>query len=316
VAATLTGSVNPNGQATSYRFEYGRDTYYGSAVPMAYASAGSDSASHAVSQSISGLLPNTTYHYRVVATNASALVAGSDRTFTTAGAPSARTGQAQDVTFTGATLNGFVNPNRQPTTYRFEYGTTTGYGSSVPAPEAAVGSDSASHAVSQAVSGLTAGTTYHYRIVATNAANRTSAGADEVFKTTELPQLATSDSPPPQPTLSLSNAAWTPSNPGVVSLTLGCGGSAASNCDGTVTLSTTSRVSAKSAGRSRFLTLGSARFQLAAGSRKTVKIRLTPAAKRLVARLKRVRVRAIAVVHQGGQTVTSNQVFMLRARKA
>ena len=77
------------------------------------------------------------------------------------------------VTETGATLNGGVNPNRLATTYHFEYGTTTLYEAQSPAVEAGAGSGSSTVAVSTALTGLIAGTTYHYRLVATNAAGPT-----------------------------------------------------------------------------------------------------------------------------------------------
>ena len=70
---------------------------------------------------------------------------------------------------------------------KFEYGTTTAYGSSVPCSPAP-GSGDSPVAVSASVTGLAANTTYHFRIVATNAGG-TSKGADETFKT--LPNAPT-----------------------------------------------------------------------------------------------------------------------------
>jgi hypothetical protein len=80
-----------------------------------------------------------------------------------------------------ALLSGTVNPNSEPTTYVFQYGTTKGYGAATPAqgPTAAV---KRNLAVSAAVAGLAPGTTYHYRLVATNASG-TKAGGDRTFKT-------------------------------------------------------------------------------------------------------------------------------------
>jgi hypothetical protein len=88
-SATLNGSVNPQGQATTYRFEYGTTTGYGSATSNQTLSA-SDSTSHAVSADVSGLAPGASYHYRLVATNASGTTAGDDRTFTPAASPTSR----------------------------------------------------------------------------------------------------------------------------------------------------------------------------------------------------------------------------------
>src|SRR5262245_43522057 len=66
-SATATGTVNPSGQATNWYVEYGKSTTYGSKTPTK--SAGSGTANVAVSATLTGLQPGTTYHYRVVATS-------------------------------------------------------------------------------------------------------------------------------------------------------------------------------------------------------------------------------------------------------
>lgn len=81
-SGTLNGTVNPDNLATTYHFEYGLTSAYGSSTPTQ--SAGSDYAVHSESATISGLLPGTTYHYRIVATNAIGTSDGADMTFTTA----------------------------------------------------------------------------------------------------------------------------------------------------------------------------------------------------------------------------------------
>jgi hypothetical protein len=81
-AATLTGTVNPNGSTvTSCRFEYATTTAYGTSVPCAHAVGGGSTVP--VSAALSGLAAATTYHYRLVAGNADGTTDGSDRTFTT-----------------------------------------------------------------------------------------------------------------------------------------------------------------------------------------------------------------------------------------
>ena len=97
-------------------------------------------------------------------------------------APAVTTNAASSITSSGATLNGSVNPEGQSTTYQFDYGTTTGYGTSVPSPAASAGSGTTAVSKSQAVSGLRSSTTYHYRVEATNAAG-TSYGPDHTFTT-------------------------------------------------------------------------------------------------------------------------------------
>jgi streptogramin lyase len=85
-SARVAGSVRPNGQETTYRFEYGRTTAYGSRTPSLGADDGL--AARDVAQTITGLRPRTLYHYRLVAINGSDTTRGADRTFTT-GAPGA-----------------------------------------------------------------------------------------------------------------------------------------------------------------------------------------------------------------------------------
>jgi hypothetical protein len=100
----------------------------------------------------------------------------------TSSAPAVSTSAATGVTSSGATLNGTVNPEGQSTTYQFDYGTTTSYGSSTPSPAGSAGSGSTAVSESATLTGLTANTTYHYRIEATNATG-TTFGSDQTFTT-------------------------------------------------------------------------------------------------------------------------------------
>ena len=83
--AKLAGTVNPNQAETSFRFQYGRTTAYGSQT--APAGAGAGATARAVGATISGLLPATTYHVRLIAGNSSGTTTGSDASFTTAPPP-------------------------------------------------------------------------------------------------------------------------------------------------------------------------------------------------------------------------------------
>jgi len=95
--------------------------------------------------------------------------------------PSATTGSATNVQPLQATLNGTVNPNGFDTHYYFQYGTTTSYGLST--GEVDAGSGTSNVAASATVTGLTPGTAYHYRIVATNASGTPAYGSDQEFRT-------------------------------------------------------------------------------------------------------------------------------------
>ncbi len=86
-------------------------------------------------------------------------------------------------------LGALVNPGGIQTTYRFEYGPTSAYGSSTPFPEGSVGEGLESHAVWAAASSLAAGTTYHYRVVATNELG-TAYGPDQTFTTLSAEEAA------------------------------------------------------------------------------------------------------------------------------
>jgi phosphodiesterase/alkaline phosphatase D-like protein len=179
--ATLNGTVNANNASTIVTFEYGLDTSYGSTA-LAIQNPVSGSTDTAVSVTINDLLPNTTYHYRVSATNANGSANGADMTFTTLPqAPTATTNAASPVGTTTTTLNGTVNANGASTTVTFQYGLSTSYGTTITAAQSPV-TGSTNTAVSRAITGLTNGITYHYRVVASNAGG-TTYGADMTFTT-------------------------------------------------------------------------------------------------------------------------------------
>jgi hypothetical protein len=185
--ATLNGTVNPNGLATSWSFEYGATTSYGSQTSSQSLAAGTTDS--AVSVTLSGLTPGTSYHYRLDATSSAGTSTGSDGIFTTPSAPGVVTGAATSVAGTSATLNGTVDPNGEPTTYSFQYGTTAAYGSSTAQASIAAGTSVIS--VSAPVSGLAASQTYHFRLIATSAAGSTD-GPDMSFKLASPPSATTS----------------------------------------------------------------------------------------------------------------------------
>ncbi|MFZ4399428.1 MAG: choice-of-anchor J domain-containing protein [Bacteroidales bacterium] len=85
---------------------------------------------------------------------------------------------ASSITLTNATINGIVNPNGLATTYYFQWGTTISYGYSTTITSAGAGTSNI--AVSSNITGLLAGTTYHFRLVATNS-DGTSNGNDFSF---------------------------------------------------------------------------------------------------------------------------------------
>jgi len=196
--ATVNGTVDPQGMATTYRFEYGTSGSYGLQTDEHDAGAGTGSVD--AQAALTGLTTDTTYHYRVVATNAAGVTPGADRTFKTTpapGPPGASTGSARSVTPTAARLTASVDPNGRATTYHFEYGTSTSYAKRT--SEISAGSGQSAKSVSASISGLSSNTRYHYRVVATNAAG-VARGRDRTFTTLRNPKGVTaSASPNPAP---------------------------------------------------------------------------------------------------------------------
>jgi hypothetical protein len=97
--------------------------------------------------------------------------------------PATETRPATEITETRAKLNGWVHPHNLPTSYWFDYGTTTAYGSSVPMPRGSA-SGPIGVWIGAEVGGLKPGTTYYYRVVAVNAMG-TSITAESSFRTPE-----------------------------------------------------------------------------------------------------------------------------------
>ncbi len=189
--ATLNATVNPNGgEVSSCEFEYGTTEPYESSVPCS-SLPGSGTEPVAVSAALENLSANTTYQFRIVATNlggTSTDILNAQTFKTLPNAPTVVTEDASSIAQTTATLNATVNPNGgEVTSCEFEYGPAKTYGKSVPC-SSLPGSGSSPVAVSAAAVGLSANTTYHFRIVATSPGG-TSKGADQTFET--LPDAPT-----------------------------------------------------------------------------------------------------------------------------
>jgi hypothetical protein len=181
--ATLGGTTNPEESSVgTCSFEYGLEASYGSSSPCAQATPMTGDTPFAVSAELSGLSPNTTYHYRLVTDNERGSARGADRTFAIPvlakvddQAPS-----ASNVGRTSALLSATVDPEGPGASFHFDYGTSSSYGLSTPVT--ASGASLQDLAVSQSIDELAPSTTYHYRLVVKNFAG-TAVGPDEMFTT-------------------------------------------------------------------------------------------------------------------------------------
>jgi CSLREA domain-containing protein len=186
-AETLSGAVSANQSSASVRFEYGTTAAYGS---QAGAQSVSGITPSPVSVQLTGLTPDTTYHYRVDATSVDGTSLGGDQTFTTAPLPpTVVLTSPSAITQTAATLHGAVTPNGPAVSAcHFDYGATSAYGSQAACSPMPRGGSS-SVVVSAQLSKLAPGRTYHYRLIATGPGGTSQTG-DRTFNTLRAPILS------------------------------------------------------------------------------------------------------------------------------
>ncbi|HEY3759341.1 MAG TPA: hypothetical protein VGL37_06235 [Solirubrobacteraceae bacterium] len=178
-SAMISGSVNPEGMATTYQFQYGTSESYGSLAPATPQSVGSDSTTHELSAHLTGLSPGVEYHYRLLAINANGTGYGQDLTFKTNGPPGVAGESASKEAQSSVVVGAYIEPDGLDTRYQVEYGTSESYGS-ITAPAGA--GIQAGH-VSEELKGLQPDTVYHYRFVVANGEG-TAHGPDETVSTT------------------------------------------------------------------------------------------------------------------------------------
>ena len=204
-SATLHGKVDPETfQVTDCHFEavpqsqFGVDGFASVTAAEKFPCApdpGSGSGDVAVSADASGLNAGTTYHFRLLASNAqpNGAAVTPDQTFDTPG-PLVSGESADHVSDSAVTLHATINPAGHSTGYHFEYVTDAEFGAhgytnaaSFPSSDASIGSGNIAVAVAERLTGLTPATKYRFRLVATN-----SVGVDRGIGST----FTTHSSPP------------------------------------------------------------------------------------------------------------------------
>jgi hypothetical protein len=329
-AATLNGSVNPNGVSTSCYFVYepvsGLPSVTTPPTPV-----GSGTSPVAVSADAYGLLPNATYWVWLYATNADGVTVRSDNvTFmasamsptSPATAPSVTGDAATDVVPTAATLHGTVNPIGVATTYTFYYGLSevdtpwdTGF--------ASAGTGSSPVVVSADVTGLKPDTTYYVFLFARDTTDTSRYAWSPTESFTTLAATATAASPAAGPkaktTAKAKRAAsrrsmearividsmtvvLTKSRAATAPVKLSCVGAA---CSGSVQLE-------KTAGKGRLL--AGAAYKIAKGRTATVFLRLTPAGRAVLVRVARNPLRELLVATAGGGKRAEKSRRLVRVR--
>ena len=174
--ATLNGTVRDEGAAVEECFfEWGlaSNPGYETSVPCE-PEAGAipvDEGPHPVGAPLSGLSEQTAYRFRLVIERAGETYEGDEETFETFGPPQISEVRARDATQGEAKIEAKIDPSGFDTSYRFEWGPTESYGNSVPVSPESIGT--ATTRVGATLSGLSPGSAYHYRVLATNSTGTT-----------------------------------------------------------------------------------------------------------------------------------------------
>ena len=180
-SATLTGEVEPDeagggGEVTSCRFEYGTTTAYEHIAPCTPNTPYTTPTP--VTAALGGLAPDTTYHYRLSATDAASPASegsGEDETFTTPGPPQIDSEASADTIINSALVEAQIDPSGFDTTCQAQYVDEATFKASaythaitVPCTPQDLGSGTTAQAATASLTGLSIDTIYHYRFVATS----------------------------------------------------------------------------------------------------------------------------------------------------
>jgi hypothetical protein len=217
---------------------------------------------------------------------------------TVGSAPTVVTGGASGVTTSAAQVAGTINPQAFTASYRFQFGTTTAYGAVT--PTVAAGSGLTTVAAAAALAGLTPGTVYHYRLVALDRGAVVATGADRMF-TTVRPTV-----PPPVARFSVAGARRQRVSGRTVFVRVFCSQACTGRVSGRL----------KIAGHRGTLKLKAVTVNLAAGTTKKFKLRLTKkqaaAVRKALRKHKRVTANATISLRSGTTVKTLRKTIVVR----
>ncbi len=183
--ATMKAVIDPRGSQTTYHFEYGTSATLGSTAGSGMLAA--TGGPQTVTATLQGLAPVTAYHFRVVAENQGGTAAGADQTVMTLAVPPRVRYTGAVVTGTTARVKAVVDARGSATTYFVTYGRSKAYGRST--GKRTISPAAGREKVSERITALRPGTSYHYRIVARSRGGVT-LGPDATFKTKRPPHRA------------------------------------------------------------------------------------------------------------------------------
>jgi phosphodiesterase/alkaline phosphatase D-like protein len=219
-SAVIAGSVNPGATGhnaqddTTYWFQYGMTTSYAQQIPVPAGDAGEGESPVPEKAQLTGLEPDTTYHYRIAASNNNntipQVVYGEDHELkTTATPPTLSPTSVSSVTQTSATVNASVNAEGLPARWELQLGSTPG----------ALGLQTSGHTTSSTaanpenltldVEQLTPGTVYYYKITLANP-DGTAETPESTFTTLPAPPTPNTLAQTPTPLLPPLNIKFPP----------------------------------------------------------------------------------------------------------
>lgn len=326
--AKLLGTVTPGvGEVADCHFEYTDQADFdansfanATHAPCTSQYPSSGAALVLATTSVSQLDPDTSYRFRLVASNEDGGAEGAAQAFDTLpNPPTVATGAATDVQQAKATVGGSVNPNGGlVTTCEIEYGTTSDYGRTKPC-SSLPGDGTSPTAVGTTLGGLAPDTTYHFRVRAANAGGA-GQGSDQTLTTAAKPDpcavspascvptdqcVVTPAACKPVTATKATLPATAAVRAGRARIELSCKGSAGATCKGTLRL----RARIKRAGKkARTLTIGTARYELVAGKSTVLRVSLSRAARNRLASKGTLRARA------SGAGISTRSVMLERRR--